>query len=170
MHSVCAIHRIGSILLGMMLIATLPLCAVSAQTQERNSLIEQRTAMHRLHAAVRIGDIATIVSILESGVDANASDAMQLAILFGRKDIVDVLIEHGADINRPSMVGEPPVITALKHGRIEMMKHLVGKGADLNGRDLSGKTALHYARQRAEPVVINYLKANGALEEPATLP
>jgi len=140
---------------------------LSAETLERASVIEQRNAMHRLHTAVRVGDKDAIVSLLDSGFNVNESEAMRLAILMQRQDIVDVLIEHGADINRAGMSGEPPVITALRHDRVEMMKHLISKGADVNGLDLQGQTVLHYAKTRGGPVVIKYLKGNGAFEAPA---
>lgn len=128
------------------LVCALPLLSGAADMTESDTVIAQRLAMQKLHIAVRTADAAGIEAALAAGVPVNESAALHLAILMDRQDLVDLLIAHGADPNRPDLGGELPVVTALKRGNEPLMRHLVERGAEPDRPDRSGRTALEYAQ------------------------
>ncbi len=156
------VYRSGLLMLALSLLAVAPR-APGAPAQENAAVIAQRASMQRLHHAVRGGDRETVVALLAGGVDVTQTEALRLAILARRTDMVDLLLAHGADVDRAGLQGEPAAMIALRYGRIDMMKHLIAKGADVNRPDAHGQTLLqHAARHGGEPALIEYLRANGA--------
>jgi ankyrin repeat protein len=96
--------------------------------------------------------------------DPNAvNEAWQTALMaaasnFDEKRVKD-LIERKANVNAASRVG----MTALMYARgTPVVKLLLGAGASVKTKDFSGKTALYYATQRADPEVVRALIEAGA--------
>ncbi|PPT39465.1 MoxJ protein [Xanthomonas arboricola] len=52
------------------------------------------------------------------------------------------LLRHGADVNRPNLLGEPPLHQAIRNQEPELVGLLLDAGAALDARDASGWTAL----------------------------
>ena len=80
----------------------------------------------------------------------------QLAI----SDIVEYLIDHGADILRANYNGGTCLINSVQS--VELCTLLLKHGVDVNARDLQNKTALHYAIQEHRLETIELLLANNA--------
>ncbi len=144
-------------------------CVQAAETDmlESESVISGRVAMHRLHAAVRSGDPAAIEAALASGVDIDQTAALELAILSEREDIVDLLIEHGADVNRPGLSGDLPLSIAVRRGKPELVRRLIERGADIDLHDRRGMTPLEHARRQGEPETVELLRRSGVRDQPA---
>ena len=85
----------------------------------------------------------------------------------GNKDIVEYLIEHGANLDKEGCVYDKktsrvvcegtPLIVATKMGNIEIVKILIDGGADINKQYGFGKTALIYAVENRRLDVVEYL-------------
>lgn len=100
----------------------------------------KRRSYTALHQAVLFGDKATVEEVLSEGVDIHAinkhgSTALCLAAQGGRKDVAEVLITHGADVNDGSLA------YAVASENMEMIEFLVSKGARTGGDALVQATA-----------------------------
>ncbi|CAL1535401.1 unnamed protein product [Lymnaea stagnalis] len=104
-----------------------------------------------LHQAVRRGNIEKVKEILDSGdVNADAQDekdfsALVVAGLQGKFEIMDILLQHGADVNRKDASGKTPLIHAASRDLLETAKWLCKNGADVKTYDKSGMAAIHHA-------------------------
>jgi ankyrin repeat protein len=95
----------------------------------------------------------------------------------GNREIVEFLIQHGADLNAKDQWGQgyTPLQRAALTGYTEIIKLLLEAGADINAKDDRGQTALHiilhapleerkpdYPRYRLSKDTIDLLLAMGA--------
>jgi len=128
-----------------------------------------------LFAAAGRGDALLTKQLLDRGADPNKrTDFGHYAIheaAGGHKDVVDLLLAAGADVNvrvSPKGPDSPNQWTPLHYaaygGHAEIGRALLGKGADVNARDLWGKTPLHYAREQNKTDMLKLLRENGAKE------
>ena len=96
-----------------------------------------------IHKAARVGHIKAVKRNLASGTDVNAKDEdgvtpLLVATANGRKEIVELLIREGADVNA-KVNGVTPLHQAAIRGHKEIAKLLIAKGAHLNAKDDVGK-------------------------------
>ena len=88
--------------------------------------------------AVMVGELEVIESAIENGVDVNAVGAdgtppIVLAAARSDLDTAKLLVDAGADVNRPdSMGGMCALHAAATHGNEEMVRVFCAKGADPN--------------------------------------
>jgi hypothetical protein len=68
------------------------------------------------------------------------------AVASGDSNIVVMMIERGADINRLDGYGATPLHVATRQGDVAMMSLLIRYGADPSRRDREGATALDLAQ------------------------
>lgn len=152
--------------LSLVLLFAMPIVAQAEleDMHESPALIQQRTALQQLHAAVRVGDPDAVRAALNAGVDVNQSSALEMAILLEREDIIDLLIERGADVNRPGLGGDLPLSVAVRRGKPELMQRLIDRGADPNRQDRRGMAALDYARRQGQrgTTAVDLLRRNDA--------
>jgi ankyrin repeat protein len=115
------------------------------------------------------GDLKAVNSLLESGVDVDTEDSKQHATALmwaaheGYPDVVELLIEHGAGINKRKSTGETALWFAAQQGRLEVVKVLVQHGADVNITGWEGASALEVARKKGHPKIVDYLRQAGAV-------
>ena len=76
---------------------------------------------------------------------AARDEALQGAAMFGRADMVKLLLEAGADVEARDEFGDTALHEAAKRGHAAVVKLLLEAGADMEARDESGDTALHEA-------------------------
>jgi ankyrin repeat protein len=80
------------------------------------------------------------------GVSTAAGTPLSLAALHGRGEIVEFLLDQGADLNAADEEeGATPLVTSLVGGEPEIAGLLVGRGADVNIPTKKGFTPLMYA-------------------------
>ena len=114
------------------------------------------------------GDLEAVGRLLESGVDVDTEDnkhhatALMWAAHEGHPDIVRLLIEHGAEINKRKATSETALWFAAQKGQLEAMKVLVQHGADVNIIDREDGSALDIARNNGHLEIVDYLRQAGA--------
>ncbi len=87
-------------------------------------------------------------------------------IVFGHKEVVELLIDKGADVNAKGKYGGTPLHSAAFFGQTEIVELLIAKGADLNAKIesagiLKGYTPLDVAEEFNLPVLADLLRKHG---------
>lgn len=81
------------------------------------------------------------------------------AAKYGNKDIVQLLLSRGADIEGGNC-GKTPLIHAARGGHFEIVQYLVEQGADVNATWV--ECPLFYAIENGHTHIVEYLLASGA--------
>ena len=91
-----------------------------------------------LMTAARTGKADAVRALLTRGADVHAKeprrgqDALFWAAAEGHVEVIETLIEAGADFRTPLSSGFTPLLFAVRQGRIPAVKALVKAGADVN--------------------------------------
>lgn len=139
-----------------------------------------------MHAAAGLRDRRILRAALEHGGNPNLRaprDAMAETPIFSAMlpgvEMVDVLLQHGADINARDSFGSTPVLRSAAIGDFEMAYHLLERGADYSLKDVNGRDLADLVTKRIGKIrpgtkwakwheqVIDWLKAKG-VEIPAS--
>jgi ankyrin repeat protein len=129
----------------------------------------QRPETPLTQAAAR-NDIAALRHLLDDGHKADEGGdswtALIWAVRSGSIDAVNVLLDSGADVNRPGSSGDNWDATPLQHAILQrqpgIVRVLLERGADLN-RGAGGSLApLHLAAGDTDPAILKLLLARGA--------
>jgi len=106
--------------------------------------------------AVKKGDFGAAKQYIVSGVDVNRKYGKTKATLLhhaastGNKDIAELLIREGANINvKDTPFGFTPLHVATE-GHNEVVELLISKGANVNAAMKNGRTALDTAKRHPE--------------------
>ena len=83
--------------------------------------------------------------------------ALHCAVNQGHPDMVQVLIDVGADIDTRNDDGHSPLHCASQEGALEVVKMLVEAGAGVNATDYDGTTSLIFAAINGETETVRYL-------------
>ena len=87
---------------------------------------------------------------------------MHKAVDDGHKEIVELLITEGADVNAKEDGGGTPLHHAVLFvGDKELAELLTAKGADVNAKDNDGDTPLDWAIYYKEPETADLLRKHG---------
>ncbi|MHB1142055.1 MAG: ankyrin repeat domain-containing protein [Sulfuricaulis sp.] len=103
----------------------------------------------KLLALAGAGKVAEIRSMLDRGAnpDARISDghitALHRAVEQNQLEVIQLLIERGADINAETSYGITPLVLAATTGRESAVRLLHAHGASLDHKTQSGNTALN---------------------------
>jgi ankyrin repeat protein len=118
---------------------------------------------------------STVVAfLLKNGAninDKNVRDTIDQTPLIvaaqgGCKEIVEMLLEAGANIEHRNDQGETALISAAQEGHKEIVQMLLDAGANVNQENADGETALDLAvRLRQNKDLINLLLEYGAFSE-----
>ncbi len=146
-----------------------------ATLRERGAIIDLPTACH-------LGDIERVRELLaqdpslanrvgdHEGYYLGAGAPLANAAAAGRLDIVELLLDHGADPNLPEEQFAPKgkaLYNAVYHGHFEIAKLLLERGAFPNPPVESSGTALWISREwRPDKRMEQLLLAYGAVPEP----
>lgn len=88
--------------------------------------------------------------------------ALHLACKARAIDVIETLIELGANINAIDDLGRTPLHYAALSGAVPAVKTLLNRGAKIGALDHSMNTPLHLAAGAADPELIDLLLQNGA--------
>ncbi|TIA07821.1 hypothetical protein D6C80_09570 [Aureobasidium pullulans] len=140
-----------------------------------------------LYYASLLGSLPAVTNLLHSGVDVyvnNQSErrrsalqaaserayrdydfdgvtALHAASRSGHMELVQMLLDNGADLSKRDHIGETAFFAASIRGNTEIALRLVSHGADINATDKQGRTAIRVAVERGFDIV-QYLHAAGA--------
>jgi ankyrin repeat protein len=128
--------------------------------------------MRPLCRAVARGHKELVVALLDAGADFAASEtddrldcsAMTEALMATNAlvEIVQALIDRGADVNQWHHVEWTPLIQAVINDDLEIAKLLLDNGADPNMED-AGYTPIEIGIHHGRPAVVQMLREHGAL-------
>ncbi len=127
-----------------------------------------------LIVAAEDGNIEAVKQNLAEGIDVDTrlpstfghigETPLHGAATFGHKEIVELLIAKGADVNAKGGVikGTIPLHKAASNGHKEVAEVLIAKGADVNAKSENGRTSLHNAAYNGHKEVVELLISKGA--------
>ena len=93
-----------------------------------------------LFNAVKKGDIEAERKHFDAGADVNTKDEdgytlLTVAVAYGSKEIVELLIFNGVDVNAKNDGGSTPLNIATAQGHKEIVELLIFNGVDVNAFD-----------------------------------
>jgi ankyrin repeat protein len=96
-------------------------------------------------------------------VDAGPVTVWQKAIISGRIELVELMLQKGIDVNAKDQYGMSFLGFALKYGKNDIVELLLTRGADLPSprKDKKGSGALHNAAMDGYEMMTKMLLANG---------
>jgi cytohesin len=119
-------------------------------------------------AFVRKGNIEAVKQHLAAGTDVNAKGdvvgwtPLAWVAYEGHKEIVELLIENGADVNANDDIGGTPLYRAARKGHKEIAELLIAAGTDVNAKNSVGQTPLQFAAGYGHKEIVELLIDNGA--------
>ncbi|KAK0163427.1 hypothetical protein PV327_007111 [Microctonus hyperodae] len=125
--------------------------------------------VEELLRATAASEIDRVVQLLEAGIDVNSWDSegskntpLHWAACYGNKDVVECLIERGADVNAENGCGATPLHEAVSRGDLIICQEILKAGANPHIRAIqgtfagksaielsTGKSSIHSLMQRA---------------------
>ncbi|HUU20211.1 MAG TPA: ankyrin repeat domain-containing protein [Sedimentisphaerales bacterium] len=125
----------------------------------------------QIHHAAYEGDFKKVKEIIDKDPnqinvqDVQGFTPLHLASSKGHIEIVEFLLNHGADTELEIFNRDTPLMVAARyarHGQYETIKTLLEHGAKVNHKDKHGRAALHDAAMYSGKEVINLLISYGA--------
>jgi hypothetical protein len=128
-----------------------------------------------LLAAAKAGDRAGAEAAFAAGASVNAVDGkglsplslsgltpLGLAAAYGHRNVVELLLNQGANVNAADAMGQTPLHTAARYGSADVAALLLEHGADVDARDVLGATPLEWAALSGDKNVASLLIKRGA--------
>jgi ankyrin repeat protein len=84
-----------------------------------------------------------------------------LAAMAGQANVLEVLIEDGANVDATDADGKTALMSAVIMDSPEVIRALLARGAAVSARDAAGQTALGMARQFGRADVASLLEKAG---------
>jgi ankyrin repeat protein len=110
---------------------------------------EQSRQATILNEAITAGNLSSVWSLLDNGVNPNAPDhfgqtPMFVAVRDGQTEIVRLLLDRGVDVNAPieRVHGRGPLYYAADRGHLDVVRELLDAGAQVNVLEGHGQTPL----------------------------
>lgn len=89
-------------------------------------------------------------------------NALIVAADWGREEVVELLIQHGANVNIKDSDGVTPLVIATRNKFYTVLEVLLRNGANMNLWDDNGKTALDAAIGNGNREIVKMLLSSGA--------
>ena len=138
-------------------------------TENRINWYKDDNGWNALHNAAYSGRFDCIGILINSGIDVNSKvdydddTALSFAAAFGYTEIVELLLNRGADINIRNSANRTALTYAVRNKHIECVTLLLNIGADINIRDNYDQTALHAAARNGHIECVALLFKYGAV-------
>jgi len=122
-----------------------------------------------LHFAVSLGNLDIVKRLLDSGLvnkdsrDKDGNTPLIWAVTSdGSEEMLEALVDHGADINVQNYIGETALYIASARGLADKVEYLLENGARTQITNLDGATALHAACAGGHEYAVEVLIRFGA--------
>ncbi len=124
---------------------------------------------HALSDAINMGNTERVKSLLEAGVDpqvldtrraANGRYPLNWAALGGDVEIIELLLDAGADINQANLSGFTPLHHAIEGSSVEAARLLIQRGADLSMTNRARQTPLQLAQAMGRSAIVTLIEAS----------
>ena len=93
---------------------------------------------------------------------ADLNTLLMLAAPRGNTDVVELLIKHKADLNAKDSFSKTALVVAVQNKNIEIVKLLIKHQADVNIQDMQGRVALTWATYNRDIETVSLLIDHGA--------
>lgn len=121
--------------------------------------------------AVCIKNKAIVKMLCDRGVPFDAIDnrppPLHYAVWVDSVDVVQVLLDAGADLKQKTVLGYPLIRTAAEFASLEMVQFLIERGVNVNEVASDQRTAVHFAVLKRRGKILTALLEAGA--QPNTL-
>lgn len=121
-----------------------------------------------IHDAINRRDPALVAAMLREDESLARSRTragktpLHYALTYRNDDAIDLLLNHGAEINASDQTGLTPLHVAAIHDRLDGCNRLLARGADLLARDDFGDTPLHLAALHGKTRMVERFISAGA--------
>lgn len=99
--------------------------------------------------AISQGNQSIVKALVNTGIEVNPlpetaehEPILFLPIIYNHKEIVEILIDAGSDVNAKNAVNRTMLMAAANSSSKEIVRMLLTAGSDVNARDCNGNTAL----------------------------
>ena len=120
----------------------------------------ERTALHYLIFSKEKDIVKTLLQYSKEGIDKQdllGHTALFIAVSLGSDDIVEILLDYGANPNIVSINRITPLHVAAMYGYENIVEQLLIHGVDIDLKDLYGCTATGIAHDMGHIGIKNYL-------------
>ena len=126
----------------------------------------EKPAPGELTKAVNSNDVKAVRELLGQSADPNevvdGRPVLNLAALLGHVEIVRLLLDHDAEVDKKTAIGITPLMTAASAGRMEIVRMLLDENAAIEATSKAGWTALMYSVVGKDIEVMRFLIDKGA--------
>ena len=122
-----------------------PTFAAGAANARRRVMSTEEELSEALADAARFGEFDECRSYLDQGALADAYDGLLYAAANGHEEIVNLLLEYGADVNKTNDQGSTAMHWACLNGQATIVQLLMDKGANASICNQAGRTPLDAA-------------------------
>ncbi|MGB2863329.1 MAG: ankyrin repeat domain-containing protein, partial [Sedimentisphaerales bacterium] len=131
-------------------------------------LVSKGADISPLHFALYTKDETKARDLIEGDTDVsrrtpNGTTPLDRAVVAGLKDIAELLIAKGADVNAKDNWDWTPLHSAV-YGNKDIVELLISEGANVNARDGASRTPLWYAKDKGNTEIVELLRKHGAKE------
>lgn len=106
-------------------------------------------------------EAGTLENLVEEGFRLEPEE-FHRAIMTGEVEVVRRFLDGGFGVDSPGDSGDPPLITAIRGDKPEVLALLLERGADPNGRAADGSPALNVAAMAGRATLVGKLLEAGA--------
>jgi len=138
---------------------------------------EVKEAQEKLISAINDRDINTVrkiidlhnsqTQVLNSSLDENGRTPLFVATQKGQLEVVRLLLDAGANVDKADSDGWTPLQIASQKGHLDIVRVLVEEGADKDKVDSWGRTPLSVASQNGHLEIVRLLVDAGADKDKA---
>ncbi len=128
---------------------------------------EFRNHKQEIHQAAKEGKFDAVKKMLKedpdlvNAIDSDGLTPLHLAAEYGHRQIVELLLQEGADINAKSGFKRTPLHFAASSGHDEIVSLFIEKGAELNKNDSFVLTPIFQAAYNGHKNIVEMLLSNG---------